>query len=765
MHGNHSHRFVACLAGMSWCIFTFSGPAALAADPLPQLVVTTVQPGSTTMTIWGKNFDNGGTPVVTFDGTVAPLVPGYTAEEIVVELALAPDLTGDFLLTVETGATLRHFDAFGVTLGEASWQDPTGQVLIRTVDLDFEDEALIISGHNFDNGTQPVVALSDAVLTLKSGHAPTATEIVVALPAPEDMLGDAILTVKTGDAVNNYDAYHFGSGEGGTGDYDCGVLCKVGPPDGNKWTGGWWGEPEYFQLLIDYPINLPEYLDGKTKSEFPFGFRHWRDDLIAHAENMQCVDDPTIDPTCEAFEFSDPDGWGEWDYLRLSPEGILTIKNGYRWDGPSTQPTPFPGKLIRASMVHDALYDLMRLGLLKPDITTAAKAFVKPLTGDDRKTGWWNRAVADCILYMLGVEDDYDKWYAFEFVRLGGARRTRQDLPSWKYHAVASAGEDIAVDCATSDGVEITLDGGSSRFAVSWAWFDDDVFLGYGRKVTHIFTPGVHSVTLVVEDGNDDLNEYGSGQEYDPTKDYRDSDEVIVTVIADTEPPVFDTVEDIVAGNDPGECSAIVEYQVTATDDCGEAFVACDPASGSGFPVGETTVACTATDAVGNVAVETFTITVEDREAPVVTGITDPISIWPPNHKYVTFTAEDFVLIVSDNCTDLSLDDFVIAQATSDEPEDANGSGDGSTRNDIAISPDLKKVALRSERQGKGNGRVYTLVFKVMDDSGNATETAFQVHVPHSKKGSAVDDGPAYAVSGLADSGDLTFCKTARRRR
>ncbi|WP_318618939.1 HYR domain-containing protein [Priestia megaterium] len=43
----------------------------------------------------------------------------------------------------------------------------------------------------------------------------------------------------------------------------------------------------------------------------------------------------------------------------------------------------------------------------------------------------------------------------------------------------------------------------------------------------------------------------------------------------------------------------------------------CSPPSGSFFPIGTTPVTCTATDAVGNTATCSFTITVTQAEPPI----------------------------------------------------------------------------------------------------------------------------------------------------
>jgi uncharacterized delta-60 repeat protein len=63
----------------------------------------------------------------------------------------------------------------------------------------------------------------------------------------------------------------------------------------------------------------------------------------------------------------------------------------------------------------------------------------------------------------------------------------------------------------------------------------------------------------------------------------------------------------------PREACAVTVYpQPVVSDDLPGATVACAPPSGSCFPVGATTVNCTATDAAGNTAACSFTVTVFD---------------------------------------------------------------------------------------------------------------------------------------------------------
>ena len=51
------------------------------------------------------------------------------------------------------------------------------------------------------------------------------------------------------------------------------------------------------------------------------------------------------------------------DWIVLASDGWLTIFKGYAWDGPSG-PTFDTKDSMRGSLVHDALYQLMRMGLL-----------------------------------------------------------------------------------------------------------------------------------------------------------------------------------------------------------------------------------------------------------------------------------------------------------------------------------------------------------------------------------------------------------------
>ena len=87
--------------------------------------------------------------------------------------------------------------------------------------------------------------------------------------------------------------------------------------------------------------------------------------------------------------------------------------------------------------------------------------------------------------------------------------------------------------------------------------------------------------------------------------------------VNDTQPPTITCPANITAVTDQNACPAPACQTVTfpppvATDNCPGVTVVCNPPSGSCFPIGVTTVTCTATDASGNTATCSFTISTFD---------------------------------------------------------------------------------------------------------------------------------------------------------
>ena len=89
-------------------------------------------------------------------------------------------------------------------------------------------------------------------------------------------------------------------------------------------------------------------------------------------------------------------------FISLDETGYLEISAGYAWDGPSGPAIDTPNSM-RASLVHDALYQLMRMGLL------------------DRKY----RHAADREFRRICIEDGMSKfraWYFYKGVDIFAAK-------------------------------------------------------------------------------------------------------------------------------------------------------------------------------------------------------------------------------------------------------------------------------------------------------------------------------------------------------
>jgi hypothetical protein len=214
--------------------------------------------------------------------------------------------------------------------------------------------------------------------------------------------------------------------------------------------------------------------------------------------------------------------------------------------------------------------------------------------------------------------------------------------------------------------------------------------------------------------------------------------------VSDTTPPVL-TLNGASAVT--VEChTSFTDLRASATDNCDSSVLVAVAGTVDVNTPGAYTLTYSAHDAAGNAATAVQrVVTVVDTTAPVITTNGQTPSLWPPNHKYQTFKVTDFVTGVTDSCdTNLGVVGVVIEKVTSDEAD--NGPGSGNTTNDIVIASDYKSVQLRAEREG--DGRVYTITFRVCDATGNVGRATAKVVVPHNPGETPVDSGVHYTVNG-----------------
>jgi hypothetical protein len=220
-----------------------------------------------------------------------------------------------------------------------------------------------------------------------------------------------------------------------------------------------------------------------------------------------------------------------------------------------------------------------------------------------------------------------------------------------------------------------------------------------------------------------------------------------LTINADVTPPVISgcpsnqTIP--LAAN---ACTVTATWtEPTASDYCSTGnltYFSRSHAPGSVFALGTTTITYVFKDPNGNQSICSFTITVQDLTAPVISNTSVSKAILsPPNRKMVTVTVG---YDLSDNCGATSS-----LTVSSNEPIMGISNADQSP--DWIVN-DNHSVQLRAERDPKGNGRIYTITITARDGSGNISTAiktvvvALNITAPIS--GAAIRIGSTINLSG-----------------
>ena len=137
------------------------------------------------------------------------------------------------------------------------------------------------------------------------------------------------------------------------------------------------------------------------------------------------------------------------------------------------------------------------------------------------------------------------------------------------------------------------------------------------------------------------------------------------------------------------------------------------------------------------------------------------IVLWPPDHTIHEFTLADCIGTAS-QCGDAEIVygdhadygdyDLQLVSLTSDEQE--NSIGDGNTCDDTLMITGDTSFAIRSERQGGEDGRVYRATYRVRDVTGYESYAVCEISVPKSHNQAAVDSGCALCLDAVPNDGE-----------
>jgi hypothetical protein len=200
--------------------------------------------------------------------------------------------------------------------------------------------------------------------------------------------------------------------------------------------------------------------------------------------------------------------------------------------------------------------------------------------------------------------------------------------------------------------------------------------------------------------------------------------EAAITVV-DRTPPSLVPPPSLTLSPEPGTCGVSISDaqlgQATVGDNCpgGITIIRTGVPANNLFPVGTTTITHTATDAAGNTATATQTVTVIDPSVSEITDVSvSPEVLWPANGQMVDVWV-GYNLKLKCNSPGMACQLSVSDNETNDS-------------SDYSII-DAHHLLLRAKRAPKGDGRIYTITITCSDGTGGGLTKSVTVLVPDKK--------------------------------
>ena len=249
-----------------------------------------------------------------------------------------------------------------------------------------------------------------------------------------------------------------------------------------------------------------------------------------------------------------------------------------------------------------------------------------------------------------------------DFLIIGDLNSYRNELPIVN---LKNGSDDIA---GTSDDFIDLLDANIGANAYSFVFDGQLGYLDYAiansglsTQVTGITSWHINSDEFNIYDYNDGIQ--NPGEAFFERKSnalpiyesnaFRSSDHDPILVGLDLGvPPLIECPENIILNNSTGDCGTSVSFPIAAALDPDNDLVSLIQTSGltsgSQFPVGESVIEFTATDAVGHITVCSFTVTIIDNEPAV--AVCQDITVELDANGFAVITASQVDGGSTDNC-------------------------------------------------------------------------------------------------------------------
>jgi len=247
---------------------------------------------------------------------------------------------------------------------------------------------------------------------------------------------------------------------------------------------------------------------------------------------------------------------------------------------------------------------------------------------------------------------------------------------------------------------------------------------------------------------------------------------VVPLASAASAPPVI-TVPSDMSVEATGPSGAVATFTATATDDVdGTDPVTCAPASGSTFPLGVTTVNCSATDSDNNTTTASFTVTVVDTTPPSIAPTSNiSTTTTVASGKAVTYTVPTATDIVDGTdpvtCSPTSGSNFAVGSTTVHcSSTDAHGNTGTSTFTVtvtlVDTTPPVVTVPANMTVEATGSGGAAVTFTATATDNIDGTDPVTCAPASGSTFPIATTTVTCHATDAHGNTGSASFTVTVR---